>query len=95
MEAKIFNFETPLKSPKVAVAAAQSAQPTSESAKPIATAPAALENLESAKLTSKLAEPTPTIPSASEVASDDFASSVAALVGMKVPKVPNDEMVDY
>jgi hypothetical protein len=30
-----------------------------------------------------------------EVSSDDFASIVAAMVGMEVPKVPDDEMVDY
>ena len=29
------------------------------------------------------------------MSSDDFASSIAALVGMEVPKVPDEEMVDY
>jgi hypothetical protein len=29
------------------------------------------------------------------VSSDDFASTVAAMVGMEVPKVPDQEMVDY
>jgi hypothetical protein len=32
---------------------------------------------------------------ASEVSSDDFASTVAATVGMEVPKVLDEEMVDY
>jgi hypothetical protein len=66
-----------------------------ESAKPTDAASAALEGPESAKPTS---EPTPTVLVASEVSSDDFASTVAALVGMEVPKdseVPDEEMVDY
>ena len=50
---------------------------------------------ESAKPTSELAEPTPAVPGASKVSSDDFASSIAALVGMEVPEVPKEEMVDY
>jgi len=29
------------------------------------------------------------------VSSDDFATTVAALVGMEVPEVPDEEMVDY
>jgi hypothetical protein len=29
------------------------------------------------------------------VSSDDFASTIAALVGMEVPEVPDEEMVDY
>jgi hypothetical protein len=32
---------------------------------------------------------------ASEVSSDDFASTVATLVGMEVPELPDEEMVDY
>jgi hypothetical protein len=32
---------------------------------------------------------------ASEVSSDDFASTVATVVGMEVPEVPDEEMVDY
>jgi hypothetical protein len=32
---------------------------------------------------------------ASEVFSDDFASTAAAMVGMEVPEVPDEEMVDY
>jgi hypothetical protein len=30
-----------------------------------------------------------------EVSSDDFASTVAAMVGMEVPEVLDEEMVDY
>jgi hypothetical protein len=56
---------------------------------------AALEAPESAKPTSELAEPTPIVPMSSEVSSDDFARTVAAMVGMEVPKVPKEEMVDY
>jgi hypothetical protein len=29
------------------------------------------------------------------VSSDDFASTIGALVGMEVPKLPDEEMVDY
>jgi hypothetical protein len=29
------------------------------------------------------------------VSSKDFASTVATLVGMEVPKIPDEEMVDY
>jgi hypothetical protein len=32
---------------------------------------------------------------ASEVSSNDFASTVAAMVGMEVPEVSDEEMVDY
>jgi hypothetical protein len=32
---------------------------------------------------------------ASKVSSNDFASTVAAMVGMEVPKVLDEEMVDY
>ena len=56
---------------------------------------AALEAPELAKPTSKSAEPTPAVPGASEVSSDDFATTVAALVGMEVLEVPDEEMVDY
>jgi hypothetical protein len=85
----------------------QSAKPTvpapigldePESAKLTPLVDATLEALESAKLTSESAEPTPTVLVISEVSSDDFASTIAALVGMEVPKdskVPNEEMVDY
>jgi hypothetical protein len=82
-----------------------------QSAKPTAPVPTSLEVLESAKLTPSAitaleapksawptpesAEPTPTVPMASEVSSDDFAFTVAAMVGMEVPEVPNEEMVDY
>jgi hypothetical protein len=59
-----------------------------ELAKPTATISAALEALESAK-------PTPTILGALEMSSDDFASTIAAMVGMEVPKVTDEEMVDY
>jgi hypothetical protein len=31
---------------------------------------------------------------ASEVSSNDFSSTVAAMVGMEVPEVPDEEMVD-
>ena len=55
----------------------------------------ALEALELAKPTLELAKVTFAGPGAFEVSFDDFASTVAALVGMEVPKVPNEEMVDY
>jgi hypothetical protein len=32
---------------------------------------------------------------ASEVSSNDFASTIAAMVAMEVPKVLDEEMVDY
>jgi hypothetical protein len=32
---------------------------------------------------------------ASEVSSDNFTSTVDAMVGMEVPEVSNEEMVDY
>jgi hypothetical protein len=63
--------------------------------KPTAAAPATLEALELARLTPESAEPTPTAPVTSEVSSDDFASTIAAMVVMEVPKVSNEEMVDY
>jgi hypothetical protein len=66
-----------------------------ESARPTDATSTTLEGPESAKPTSEL---TPTVPVASEVSSDDFSSTVAALVGMEVPEdseVPDEEMVDY
>ena len=45
--------------------------------------------------TSKSAELTPTVLGASKVSTDDFASTFASLVGMEVPEVPDEEMVDY
>jgi len=71
------------------------AKPTHGSAKPTSHADVALGSLESAKLTSELAEPTPVVPGPSKVSSDDFATIVVALVGMEVPEVPDEEMVDY
>jgi hypothetical protein len=83
----------------------------SQSAKPTAPVYAGLDVLESAKLTTpadtapeapestwstpESAEPTPTVLMASEVSSDDFASTIAVMVGMEVPEVPDEEMVDY
>ena len=55
----------------------------------------ASEGPESAKSTSESAKLTPAVPGASEVSSNDFATTVAALVGMEVPEVPDEEMVDY
>ena len=73
----------------------QSAKPTPESTKPTLLALTALEGPESAKSTSEIVELTPAVLGASEVSSDDFATTVAALVGMEVPEVPDEEMVDY
>ena len=58
-------------------------------------APVALEVPESAKPTSESAEPTSAIPGTSEVPSNDFATTIATLVGMEVPEVLDEEMVDY
>ena len=55
----------------------------------------ASEGPESAKSTSESAKLTPAVPGASEVSSNDFATTVAALVGIEVPEVPDEEMVDY
>jgi len=71
------------------------AKPAHELAKLTPSSSVALESLELAKLTLESAEPTPIVPGASDVSSDDFASTVAALVGMEVPKVPDEEMVHY
>jgi hypothetical protein len=89
----------------------QSAKPTPELAKPTAPVPTDLGVLELAKLTPptdtapeapesarstpESAKPTPTIPMVSKVSFDDFASTIAAMVGMEVPEVPDEEMVDY
>ena len=54
-----------------------------------------LEGPKSTKSASESTELTPAVPGASEVSSDDFATTVAALVGMEVPEVPDEEMVDY
>jgi hypothetical protein len=79
----------------------QSAKPTApvpaglgvpESAKPTPPAGTAPEALESARPTPESAELTPTVPVAFEVSSDDFASTIAAMVGMEVPEVPDEEM---
>jgi hypothetical protein len=71
------------------------AEPASEAAKPTSSTAAALEVPESAKPTSELTEPTPIVPMASEVSPDDFAHTVAAMVGMEVLEVLEEEMVDY
>jgi len=73
----------------------QSTKSTPESAEPTLLALTALEAPESAKLTFESVELTPAVPGASEVSSDDFATTVAALVGMEVPEVSDKEMVDY
>jgi hypothetical protein len=67
----------------------------SKAAKPASSTAAALEALESTKLTSESAKPTPIVPMASKVSSDDFARAIAAMVGMEVPEVLEEEMVDY
>jgi hypothetical protein len=54
-----------------------------------------MEVPELAKPTSESAELTPIVPMASEVSSDDFACTVATMVGMEVPEVLEEEMVDY
>ncbi|CAD6270062.1 unnamed protein product [Miscanthus lutarioriparius] len=66
-----------------------------ESAKPTSLADAALGSPESTKPTLESAEPTLSVPGASEVSSDDFATTVFALVSMEIPSVPYEEMVDY
>jgi hypothetical protein len=78
-----------------ALDALESAKLIHESAKPISPTDAALKVPELAKPTSESIESTPAVPSASKVSSDDFATTVAALVGMEVHKVPDEEMVDY
>jgi hypothetical protein len=80
---------------KPAHPAAEMVELASEAAKLASSTTVALEVLESAKPTSESAEPTPIIPMASEVSSDDFAHTVAAMVGMEIPEVPGEEMVDY
>jgi hypothetical protein len=74
----------------------QSAKPTApvpvgldvpKSAKPTPVADTMPEAPESAWPTLGSAEPTPTVPVVSEVSYDDFASTVAAMVGMEVPEV--------
>jgi hypothetical protein len=65
-----------------------------ESAKPTPPNETTLDALESARPTPLPAKPTPTVPVASKVSSDNFASTVAAMVGMEVPKVSDEEMVD-
>jgi hypothetical protein len=110
MEGEILNpirVEVPLEGQNATATAGQSAKPTSpapaaldepESAKLTPPTDATLEALESAKPTSELTEPTPTVPVTSEVSSNDFDSTVAALVGMEVledSEVPDEEMVDY
>jgi hypothetical protein len=107
MEGEVLSPEhvkNPPEDGNAATGAGQSAKPTTtptaameelKSAKPTAAAPIALEALESAKLTPESVEPTPTAPVASEVSSDDFASTIAAMVGMEVPEVPDEDMVDY
>jgi hypothetical protein len=82
------HLKNPSKDQNAATAAGQSANLTTA-------APAALESPESAKPTSESAKPTPPVPGASKVSSDDFATTVAALVGMEVLEVPDEEMLDY
>jgi hypothetical protein len=109
MEGGVLNPEhvkIPPEDQNAAPAAGQSAKPTStpvatlemlESAKPTAAASAALVGPESAKSTSESAELIPIVPVVSEVSSDDFASTVAALVSMEVPKdskMSDEEMDD-
>jgi len=66
-----------------------------ESSKPTPYTPAALGDPELAKLTLESAKSTPTVPGASEASSDDFAPTIATLVGMEVPEVLDEDMVDY
>jgi len=73
----------------------QSAKLTPESAEPTLPTLTASEALESARSTSESAELTPAVSGASEVSSDDFATTIVALVGIEVPEVPDEEMVDY
>jgi hypothetical protein len=98
------HVESPLKDQNVAAAAGQSAKLTpvlSQSAKPTTPVPTGMGVPELAKPTPtadtalESAELTPTVPMASELCCDDFASTIAAMVGIEVPKVPDEEMVDY
>jgi hypothetical protein len=75
--------------------AVETAKPASEAAKPALSTTAAMEVPKLAKPTSESAELTPIVPMASEVSSDDFACTVATMVGMEVPEVLEEEMVDY
>jgi hypothetical protein len=68
---------------------------THESAKLTPLADTISEAPESAWPTPGSAEPTPTVPMASEVSSNNFTSTVAAMVGIEVLEVPDEEMVDY
>jgi hypothetical protein len=80
---------------KPAHPAIETAKLASEVAKPASSTATTLEVPESAKLTTESAEPTPIVPMAYEVSSDDFAHTVAAMVGMEVPEILEEEMVDY
>jgi hypothetical protein len=108
MEGEVVNSEqvkNPLKDRRAAATAANPAKPSPgpvkpahpavETAKLTSSNVAAMEAPELAKPTSELVESTPIILMASEVSSDDFARTVAAMVGMEVPEVPEEEMVDY
>jgi hypothetical protein len=79
----------------VSLGVPKSAKLTYKLAKLTPIADTALEVLESARPTPESIEPTPTILMASEVSFNDFASIVAAMVGMEVPEVFNEEMADY
>jgi hypothetical protein len=57
--------------------------------------PLLLWNPELVRPTSESAELTPTAPVTSEVSFDNFAFTIAAMVGMEVPEVPDEEMVGY
>jgi hypothetical protein len=93
--AAVANLAKPALGPtKPAHPTAEMAKPASEAAK-LASSTAALEVPKSAKPTLESAEPTPIVLMDYEVSSDDFARTVAAMVGMEVPEVPEEEMVDY
>jgi hypothetical protein len=77
-QTRTFHFAPTLEEP-------ESAKPIEELAKPTTAASAALKVPESAK-------PTPTVLATSEMSSNDFTSTVVALVGMEVPE---EKMVDY
>jgi hypothetical protein len=73
----------------------ETTEPASEAAKLASSTATALEVPESAKPTLVSADPTPIVSMASEVSSDDFARTVADMVGMEVLEVLEEEMVDY
>lgn len=92
----------PTQSAQATLGSAKPTSPPAEAAKLASESAKLTDSIVSSPTPSQSAEPTPesaepvlAVSMASRDSSEDFAATVAAMVGMEVPEIPDEEMIDY